>query len=91
MGTVLLVGKRFSSVPSDVLFQRPVYTLRPRKVYIVLIVTGHLMSRMGSRSILPVRLPVAIGTIIKLDGDGDEVGDGFEMCKQAFNLYNFCI
>ena len=47
------------------------------KVYIVSIVKGHLMSKMGGEPILPV----TIVTIIKLDGDKE--GDGFGMCKQA--------
>ena len=47
----------------------------PSIVYIVSKVTG----RMGVEPILPVRLPVTTGTIIKLDGDGDGVG----MCKHV--------
>ena len=41
------------------------------------------MDRMGVETILPIRLSVTIGTMIKLDGD--EVGDGdwLGMCKQA--------
>ena len=42
--------------------------------------TGRLTGRMGSRPILPIRRPITIGTIVKLDGDGDG------MCKQALTL-----
>ena len=38
---------------------------------------------MGVEPILPLRQPVTIGTIIKVDGDGVGHGDGVGMCKQA--------
>ena len=38
---------------------------------------------MGQEPILPVRRPITIGTIIKLDGDGVGIGDRVEMCKQT--------
>ena len=37
------------------------------------------MGRMGPIHILPVRLSVTIGTIMKLNGDKDGVGDGVGM------------
>ena len=43
-------------------------TPSPSSFIIVLIVTGRLTVIMGSTPILPIRQPVTIGTIIKLDG-----------------------
>ena len=57
----------------------------PSKFIVVLMVTGRLSGRMGSRPILPVRQPVTIGTITKLDGDGNGIGAGIGMCKQALS------
>ena len=52
--------------------------LRHRRIYIVCMVMVHLTVRMGSLPFLPVKRTVTIGTMLKLDGDGDEheVGDG---------------
>ena len=47
---------------------------------------------MASTPILPIRRPVAFGTMIKFDGDGVGDSDGVGMCKQAFssNLLGLC-
>ena len=60
------------------LFWRPVYTYRHRWAAPLIILTDNLTRRMGVEPILPIRRPVIIGTIIKLDGNS--VG----MCKQTF-------
>ena len=51
---------------------------------IVWIVTGTLMDRMGFRSILPVKDPITIGTVLNLDADFDGHDDGEITCKQTF-------
>ena len=43
----------------------------------------HLMDRAGSESNLSVRRSITIGTMLKLDGDGDGHWNGKGMCKQA--------
>ena len=52
----------------------------PSKFNIMSIVTAILTDRMGDRSILPVKMPVTICTMLNFDGDGDSVGT----CKQTF-------
>ena len=42
-----------------------------------------LMSRMGSRPFLPVRLPVTIHTMLNFDGDCDGDGHGVGKCKHT--------
>ena len=64
----------------------PTPSLCPSEFNIVLMMMGNLTGRMGSRPILPVRQPVTIDAIIKLDGDGNGVGDGIGMCKQALTI-----
>ena len=49
-------------------------------------VTGCLTGRMGLVLILPVRRPVTISTTFNFDSDGNGIGDGIGMCKQAFNI-----
>ena len=41
---------------------------------------------MDVEPILPIKQPVTIGTIIKLNGDGVGDGDGVGICKQAFSI-----
>ena len=48
-----------------ILTPSPCPSLSPPKFSIALMVMGHLMGRMGSRPILPVRRPVTIGTIVQ--------------------------
>ena len=66
--------------------QRPVYTYRLRlrfqlrvrhrlhQIYIVPMETYHLMGRMGSVPILPMKQSVSIDTMINFDGHGDGHG-----------------
>ena len=42
-----------------------------------------MTGRMGLEPILPVRQPVTISTMLNFDSDGDGIGDGVGMCKQA--------
>ena len=41
----------------------------------------HLMGRMFTEPILPIKWSVSIGIMINFDGDGDRDGDG--TCKQT--------
>ena len=38
---------------------------------------------MGSRPILPVKLPITINTMVNFDGGCDGDGDGVGICKQT--------
>ena len=51
---------------------------------IVLMVMVHLTGKMGVEPILPIRLPVTLSTMIKLDGDGHS--DGVGTCKHTFRF-----
>ena len=42
-----------------------------------------VMGRMGLEPILPVKVPVTIGTILNFDGDCDCDGHGVGTCKQT--------
>ena len=57
----------------------------PSKAHHCANVTGRLTGRMGSTPILPIRQPVTIGTMIKLDGNRVGNGDGVGMCKRGLN------
>ena len=54
------------------------------KFNIVLMVTGSLTGRMGDTSILPVKLPITISTMLNFDGHCDGDGDGVGTCKHTF-------
>ena len=63
----------------------------PSNFTIAPMVTGRLTGRMGLVPILPVGRPITISTLLNFDGDGDRIGDGVGMCKQAFNQKRFNI
>ena len=46
-------------------------------------VMGSLTGRMGDRSILPVKLPVTISTMLNFDRDCDGDRHGVGMCKHT--------
>ena len=69
-----------------ILTQSPSPSECPSKFNIVPMVTGSLTGRMGLEAILPVKLPVTIGTILNFDGHSDGDGDRVGMCKQALTL-----
>ena len=49
--------------------------------------TDHLMDRMGSVPILPIKWTITIGTRLNFDSDGDGHGDGDGTCKQTINVH----
>ena len=46
----------------------------------------HLMSKMGTEPILPLKQSVSIDTMVNFDGHGDGGGDGDGKCKQTLIL-----
>ena len=43
------------------------------------------MGRMGVQPILPVKVPVTIGTMLNFDGDCDGDGHGVGTCKHSLS------
>ena len=65
--------------------------LPPSKFNIMSMVTDSLTGKMGLPPILPIKRPITIGTMINLDGDCDDDGDGVGPCKQTLTWSHFSV